>query len=648
VSETRTWSLELTTPLGADQLSLESLQGSESLSEPFLFEISMVTDQDTIDASALVGKPAHVTLVDGEGNKRYIHGLVTRFGQDEHRCTAELRPWLWMLSLASDCRIFQSKAVPDILTAVFGDCGQTDYRNDLVLSYPTLDYCVQFQETSFQFVNRLMEEAGIAYYFEHSESAHTLVMIDDPSKYPACPHGDSLPYLPLPDDRDWLTDSRIGSADLSRRVASAAFQTDDYNFVTPSTELKAKAGNGSWQIYEYPGRYTTKNDGDTVAKRRMEEIEALAKQLSGTSPVRHMTAGATFTMTNHPSDTFNGKYALYSVSHSARRREYGNVFTAFPADVPFRPPRRTPRPRLVGAQTAIVVGPSGKEVWTDQYGRVKVQFHWDQNGNKDENSSCWIRVAQNWAGTSWGAFALPRIGQEVLVSFLDADPDRPLVTGCVYNGDNPVPYTLPDEQTKTTLKSNSSQGGGGFNEIRFEDKKDSEELFIQAQKDFSLNILHDRTETVDHDGTVTVKNDRTETIDHDDTITVKNNRTLTVSEGNATFAVSKGNETHSVEGTRSVTVTSGETHSNKADFSQDVGGNFTLQVTGDITIKASGAITIEAGTSLTLKAGMGLTAQAGTSLSLSGGTTMELKASASGTVDGGGLLNVKGGLVKLN
>src|SRR5215469_6518081 len=632
MSGAQNWSLQLTTPLGADVLWLECLEGTEYLSEPFLFELSTLTEQDSVDASALVGKPAHVTLVDGDGNKRYIHGIVTQFSQDERRCTAELRPWIWMLSLTSDCRIFQNKTVPDILTAVFGDCGQTDYRSDLALSYSALDYCVQFQETAFEFVSRLMEEAGIAYYFAHSESAHTLVMIDDPSKYPACPHADSLPFLPLPDDRDWLTDVRVSSASLSRRVATAKFQTDDYNFITPSTELKATAGNGSWQIYEYPGRYTAKSNGDTVAKRRMEEIEALVKQLSGTSPLRHMSAGATFTMTKHPSAAFNGKYALYSVQHSARRREYVNIFTAFPADVPFRPPRRTARPQLVGAQTAVVVGPSGKEIWTDQYGRVKVQFHWDQKGRKDENSSCWIRVAQNWAGTGWGAFTLPRIGQEVVVSFLDGNPDRPLVTGCVYNGDNPVPYALPDEQTKTTLKSYSSQGGGGFNEIRFEDKKDSEQLFIQAQIDFSITVLHDRTETVDHDDTVTVKNDRT----------------VTVSEGNAVFAVSKGNETYSVAGTRGITVTKAETHSNKADYSQDVAGNFILQVTGDITIKATGAVTIEAGTSLTLKSGMGLSAQAGTALSLSGGTTMEINANATGTVDGGGILNLKGGLVKLN
>ena len=623
MSGAQNWSLQLITPLGADVLWLDSLEGTEYLSEPFLFELSTLTAQDIVDASALVGKPAHVTLVDGDGNKRYIHGIVTRFSQDERRCTAELRPWIWMLSLTSDCRIFQNKSVPDIITAVFGDCGQADYRSDLVLSYSALDYCVQFQETALEFVSRLMEEAGIAYYFEHSESAHTLVMIDDPSKYPACPHADSLPFLPLPDSRDWLTHLRINSASLSQRVATGKFQTDDYNFITPSTELKATAGNGSWQVYEYPGRYTQKNDGDTVAKRRIEEIEALVKQLSGTSPVRHMAAGSTFTMTKHPSDAFNGKYALCLVHHSARRGEYENSFTAFPADVAFRPTRRTARPLVAGSQTAIVVGPSGKEIWTDQYGRVKVQFHWDQIGAKDENSSCWVRVAQNWAGTSWGAFALPRIGQEVVVSFLDGDPDRPLVTGCVYNGDNPTPYNLPDQQTKTTLKSNSSQGGVGFNEIRFEDGKDQEEIFIQAQKDMLVKVLHDRTQIVEHD----------------DTLTVKNNRTLSVSEGN---------ETLNIAGTRSLSVTKAETHSNKADFSQDVGGKFTLQVSGDITIKATGAVAIEAGTSLTLKSGIGLSAQAGTALSLSGGTTIEIKASASGTVDGGGILNLKGGLVKLN
>jgi type VI secretion system secreted protein VgrG len=294
-----------------------------------------------------------------------------------------------------------------------------------------------------------------------------------------------------------------------------------------------------------------------------------------------------------------------------------------------------------GSQTAIVVGPSGKEIHTDSYGRVKVQFHWDQLGKRDENSSCWIRVAQNWAGVNWGAFILPRIGQEVVVTFLDGDPDRPLITGCVYNGDNPVPYALPDEQTRTVLKSNSSDGGNGFNELRLEDKAGSEEIYLHAQKDMTVDVLNDQTVTITQNRAVTIS---------------KGNDTLTVSEGDRTVAVSKGKETYSVQGTRDLTVTGAETHSNKADFTQTVSGNFVLTVDGDITIKASGAVILQSGTGMTVKAGTSfaassgtsLEAQAGTGLTLQASTTAELKAGASGTVDGGGMLALKGGLVQLN
>ena len=388
-------------------------------------------------------------------------------------------------------------------------------------------------------------------------------------------------------------------------------------------------------------RYQTVDAGETLARRRIEAFAAVATEVAGESPVRALRAGGAFTLTAHPDPALNARYVVRSVSHHAARREYANSFTAFPATTPFRPPRATPSPRISGSQTAIVVGPAGKEMYTDKYGRVKVQFHWDQRGKKDENSSCWIRVAQSWAGVSWGAFTLPRIGQEVVVTFLNGDPDRPLITGCVYNGDNPVPYALPDEETKTTLKSNSSAGGGGFNEIRLEDKKDHEEFYLHAQKDMTVDVLNNQT--------VTITQDRAATIS-------KGNDTLTITEGDRTVAVSKGKETHTVAGTRDLTVTGNETRANKADFSHSVSGNFTLDVSGDITIKASGAVTLQSGTGLTLKAGTALSASSGTSLeakagtglSLSGATTAEVKAGASGTVDGGGILNLKGGLVKLN
>jgi type VI secretion system secreted protein VgrG len=337
----------------------------------------------------------------------------------------------------------------------------------------------------------------------------------------------------------------------------------------------------------------------------------------------------------------NSDYILQSLSFRADQTTfYSNSFQAFPSTATFRPLRVTPKPRIVGLQTALVVGKSGEEIWTDKYGRIVVQFYWDQIGAKDEKSSCWIRVAQGWAGKQWGAMFLPRIGQEVVVSFLDGNPDRPLVTGCVYNAEQVVPYTLPDDQTKSTIKSNSSKGGSGFNEIRYEDKAGSEEIFVQAQKDMNIKVLNNRVATITQD------------------------ESLIVDKGNRSVKVNTGNETYEVKGTRDVTVTGAETHTNKADYTWKISGNLSIKVDGDISIESSKSVTIksgtgftnQAGTTLTNKSGTDLTNQAGTSLTNKAGTTMENnaaisltnKGSASQTVDGGGMLTLKGGIVKIN
>lgn len=634
------WSLQLTTPLGTDALTLMRIEGDEHVSQPFLFHLTM-TASSQISAASLLGKPACVTLIDGDGNDRYIHGLITRFVQSGEDCSAELRPWLWMLSLFADNRIFQSQTVPDIITAVFSGAGFTAVSNKLKASYTALDYCVQFQETSLEFVCRLMEETGIFYFFTHTSSAHTLVLADDASCFTDCQNATSIPFLPLGQGSDWLSDLRISDVAAEAQVTVAAYKSDDYNFTTPATELKVTAGSGTPSYYEYPGRYTTVSAGETVASTRIAAFEAQATQIVGQSPVRQLTAGGAFTLTGHSASALNIRYAIRSVHHMAARREYVNRFIAFPATVTFRPPRVTRLPRIPGSQTAIVTGPSGKEIYTDSYGRVKVQFNWDQLGTKDENSSCWIRVSQSWAGVSWGAFTLPRVGQEVVVTFINGDPDQPLITGCVYNGTNTVPYPLPDQQTKTTLKSNSSTGGGGYNEIRMEDNKGSEELFIQAQKDLNVTVLNNETVTITQDRSVTLS---------------KGNDSLTVSAGNRTSAITKGNETHSVGGTRGITVTGDETHTNKAKFTQTVTGDYSLSVSGNLTIKASGSITLQSGSGLTVTAGTALTASSGTSagvsagtaLTLKGSTTAEITAGASGTINGGGSLALKGGVVQVN
>lgn len=645
-------SLSVTTPLGKDALILQELTGTEYVSG--LFEFTLVMRSATAafdhDLTKLVDQPMTVTLVGDEGAKRIINGLCTRVVQTATSYVAELRPWLWKLGQAADHRIFQNKTAVEIIKQIFSDLGYTDFTDSTTATYASREYCVQYGETSLNFVLRLMEDEGIFYYFKHVDGKHTLVLADDLSACADIAGGATVPYLVLPSGNQWVVGNHVDSCSLERGVVSGSYQSDDYNFTTPSTELKATAvGTAKGHaIYQYPGNYQAKDAGDARAKLRVAELQAPATRLSGTSVARAFTAGYKFTLKDHPRADVNAAWILHAVSHRATPRVYTNSFTALPADTVFRPPRRTPAPRIGGNQTASVVGKAGEEVYTDQYGRIKVQFHWDQLGKLDENSSCWVRVAQGWAGKNWGAFFLPRIGMEVLVGFLDGNPDQPIVIGCVHNGTNPVPYTLDANQTRSTIKTSSSKGGTGYNEIRFEDKADSEELYLQAQKDM----------------TVLVKNERAVTID-------KADDTLTLNEGNRVITVAKGTETHKVKDTRAVTVEGAETHTNKDKFTQDVAGSYVLKVDGDITIEAGGAITITAGKGVTVKSGSamsltsgaGLTAKASTDALVQGmnatlkgdvgatvqaGATLSLKGAAQATLDGGGMTAVKGGLITLN
>jgi len=657
-------SLQVTTTLGANKLLLKRFSGSEYISEPFFFTLDLDSTDDSNDPTTLPGTSATVTLIDGEGNDRYINGLITRVAVNGTFWTVELRPWLWMLNLATDSKIFQNMTVTDIITGVFSALGFTDYKLSTTGSYTALVYCVQYQETAFNFVCRLMEQFGIWYFFQHTNGTHTMVLADDPSAIATSPNA-SVPYLELAPDKSWIQDIRVQSATQLTSVATGKFQTTDFNFITPSTSLLANAAGtittDTMQIYDYPGLYQAKGDGSSIASLRIQEFAAPTSLLAGTSTVRSFAAGTQFTMTDHPSSTLNVAWAFRGVSHNAERNAYDNSFVAFPASVTYRPPRVAIKPRIAGTQTAMVVGQSGQEIYTDQYGRIKVQFHWDLLGTNDENSSCWIRVSQTWAGTSWGAFVLPRIGQEVVVSFLEGDPDQPLVTGCVYNGNNPVPYTLPDYQTRTTLKSNSSLGGGGSNELCFEDKAGSEEVYFHAQKDLVEVIENSRTTTINtSDDTLTIaKGNRAETISQgNDTLTIsqgnrsvtvsQGNDSLTVSMGNRTVAISAGNESVTIGGTRTVSVTGNESLTSKADATWNVTGNFTLKVSGNVTIQAGGTLTLKSGTSMTVQSGTSMSVQSGTDLSLQAGTQFTLKGSASGTVDGGGMLAVKGGMVQIN
>jgi len=627
----------LTTPLGPDKLLLRHFDGEERISEPFHFHLDLVSQDNAVDFTQLVGKSVTIAISLAGGSTQYINGIVGRFvqtGGDSRFTTyaADVHPWLWLLAMNSDNRIFQNMSTPDIVKKVFTDAGFTDFTDSLTGTYSPREYCVQYMESHFNFVSRLMEEEGIFYFFTHDSSSHKLVLADDTSAYQACT---GLTTATMQKESQKAEDI-VTTCILEQQVTPGQFKSDDYNFTTPSTDLlaTASASDTSRSLYEYPGIYLTSGDGETRTSLRLATLEVPGKSVHGTSYCWAFRPGCKFTLAGHARDDMNAEYLLTAVSHSSdQTTEYTNSFEAIPSSVVFRPARVTPRAIIHGSQTATVVGKSGEEIWTDQYGRIVVQFHWDQLGTNDEKSSCWIRVSQTWAGKGWGSMFIPRIGQEVIVSFLEGNPDRPIVTGCVYNAHQVVPYTLPDDQTRSTIKSNSSKGGDGFNEIRFEDKKGSEEVFLQAQKDMNVIVLNDQTYTITNNRTVTVQ---------------EKDETLVVDKGNRTVQVNTGNETHEVKGTRAVTVTGNETHTNKADYTQKVSGNYSLKVDGNLTIEVSGSVSIKAGTSMSLQAGTSFESKAGTTMNNEAQITVTVKAGASATVDGGGMLTVKAGLVKIN
>lgn len=634
---------KVTTGAGDGSFRLRAFWGEERMSGLFRFDLEMESLEQSIDLDKVVGAPAMVSVSLPKGAARHFHGLVTRIRQGPSevavtRYFAEVRPWLWLLTQTSTCQIFQDLSTPEIVEQVFEEHGQSDFRNELSGTYAKREYCVQYRETAFDFVCRLLEEEGICYFFEHSEGSHTLVLADEASAHQACPEISEVSFKGTSTDVQTL--DMVSDWEVEKNVVTDSFSLNDYFFESPSTPLEAEAGAGELERYDYPGGFETKDDGDQIASLRLGVHQSSADVASGASFCPTFSAGYKFELKEHPRSDANGEYTLRSVEHQFTQELYRNRFVAGPADVTYRPPLSTARPIIAGSQTAQVVGKEGEEIWTDNFGRVKVLFHWDRLSAGDEKSSCWIRVSQGWAGKNWGAFFLPRVGQEVVVSFLEGDPDRPLITGSVYNGEQLLPYDLPENQTQSTVKSNSSKGGEGFNEIRFEDKKDEEELFIHAQKDMTTEVLNDSSVTVLNDSTTTVTK----------------NRTVTVSEGDEIHSV--------VEGTRTLDVKGDEQHTSQANFMHEVQGDFTLKVTGavsieaggDISIKATGAIASEAGTALSSKAGTSLSNEAGTDLTNKAGTTMSNEAgvsltnkgSASQTVDGGGMLTIKGGLVQVN
>ena len=596
----------LSTPLGEDALLIQQFEGSEGMSRLFHFDLALLSEMDNIGADELVGK--RVTLrIETAGGERHWTGMVSSFERlgsfadpgaegarlTSYRCTVV--PWLWFLSLHEDTRAFQNLSIPEIVETILRDFQIRDYEMQLNGDYPQLPYCTQYNETSHAFISRLLERAGIYYYVKYEAQAEKLVFTDHKDGHPELDDA----RIRFAEERLSEEEDTISEFGHRQHMRSGKVALRDYNFETPANKLDVSVDslvqigdNSNFERYIYPGGYGVHGEGEQIARLMMEAEEAEHEIHDGTSNVRTLTPGYRFSLEEHSQEALNGDYVLTSVAHYGTNNlgenpgSYSNHFSCIPLQVPYREPQRTHKPTVAGVQIAIVTGPPGEEIHTDEYARVKVQFPWDRLGSNNEKSSYWVRVAQTHAGARWGTFIVPRIGEEVLVAFEFGDPDRPIIIGSLYNALNMPPYALPGEATKSVLfKSNSSKGGGGFNELYFEDKAGSEEVFMHAQKDLQVRVQNDSTTSVGANQSLTVGGNRTEHIAKEHHLVVDKRHLVEI-----------GEDAHLGIG-RNATFSAGQ------NLHIDVGLETALSAGTEIHVKGGVNIVLDAGVMISLKAG---------------------------------------------
>lgn len=503
----------LKTPLGEDVLVLVRFHGTEKLSNLFEFSIDALSAERDIDFDAAIGRNCSVSLEIFD-TSRVFNGILVEAQwlgprDDNFSYRLTLRPWFWLLSRTTDCRIFENKSVIDIIKQVFSDRGFNDFSDKTTQSYPEIPYCVQYRETDLDFISRLMEEYGIYYFFEHSEAKHMLVMADAKSSHQAVPGLSSLPFIALA-ERDRRAEQHVCEWTADRRFRTGKVELKDYDYMKPNAKLVADA-NGTagytksdMEFYDYPGRYTEQDRGDKFAKVRLEAEQAMDQRRFASGLAPSLFPGGLTSLGGQIKPSENIQYLVFGATHAIATEAYRSgaaplpeqiyqgSYEFLPSDRPFRAPLDTPRPFIRGPQTAKVVGKAGEEIDVDEEGRILLQFYWDRK----KIQSCRVRIAQVWSGKAWGGIFIPRIDQEVVVEFLEGNPDRPMVTGTVYNGDNKVPYSLPDNKTKNGWKTDSSKGHDGYNELVFEDKAGSEEIGVHAQKDLDIVVLNSESREI--------------------------------------------------------------------------------------------------------------------------------------------------------
>jgi type VI secretion system secreted protein VgrG len=574
------------TPLGKDYFLLTGISGHEAVSQLFEFNLDMISDDTDVDPTELVGQNVTFSIKPQDGDRSFFNGFISHFYAGEpvegygRRYHATIVPWMWFLTRSADCRIFQKKKVIEIIQQIFSDHGFSDFRFQTQGNYRPYEYKVQYDETDFNFVSRLLEHEGIFYFFKHENGKHTAVFGDLKTVFQPGQQA-TVSYVPTP---EW---QNVHAWQHSYEFRPGKWTLTDYNFKKPQTDLTANqptmvgpASMKNYEFFEYPGQYAEKDIGTGLARTRIEMEEAEYHIASGAGMVPSFRSGETFTLEHYDllPDEEGKKYALLSVHHNAvdtsyidsrSTPHYSNSFIALPADTVFRPPRHTPTPLMHGPQTATVVGPSGEEIHTDEYGRVKVQFRWDRYGKADENSSVFIRVAQSLAGNKWGSQIIPRIGMEAIVEFLEGDPDQPIITGCFYNAGAMPGDALTDNKTRLVFRTHSTPHASGFNELSFEDKAGSEQVFLHGEKNQDVRIKNDAKEWIGNDRHLIVINDQLEKV------------------GGGKNLQIAGDQKEKVQGTVSLEA--------DTDMHQKIGQNF--------AVKAGMNIAIEAGIELTLKVG---------------------------------------------
>ena len=678
----------ISTPLGDDKLVLRQAHVTEELGQPFSIDVELLSEDEDISLDDILGKNVTIRL-ETETESRYFNGIVTEFFQKENVARnacfgAVVRPWFWLLTLSETCRIFQEKTYPEIIKSVFKDLGFSDFEDQLTGTYSAQEYVVQYNESDFNFVSRIMEQEGIYYYFVHTNGKHSLVMADDSSVQPDI---GEVPFYEKEDTNYQVEIEGITKWENYRKIRTGGVSLGDFDFTTPSKNLSAvtkdpKTGSlASLQKFNYPGKYTERKDGTSYTKILMEKENVHYDQKYSEGNMRTLYAGSQFKLIDHHRDDQNDNYLVVKFTCVLKSEQYVSTssdndvalfscsFTAIPAKVTYRPQQLANKPKITGPQTAMVVGKQGEEIWTDKYGRVKVLFHWDRESKADEKSSCWIRVSQTWAGKNWGSMQIPRIGQEVLVDFIHGDPDRPIIIGSVYNGSTMPPYDLPTNATMSGIKSRSSKGGVGFNEIRLEDKKGEEQIFIHGEKNQDTNIKNDCFETIGNDKHLVVKNDQVILIENNRSEEVKADHVEKIGKDRHLDIV--GKEAKKVKGSLSLTVTGDVSEVFKANHSMQItddsyikGTNICIEATDNITLKVggstiaissdgiaietSGDIKLDAGGKVDVKSGADTKIDAGANANIKSGANTEIKATGMADLKAGGIASVKGSMVKIN